>query len=92
VLHTVQPAISRDLALLRNADLVAFERDGKWVEYRVVEPKNPVAAALLRDALKHIRQTREAIVDLERIAELGEGRAASLSDAPKPRRNKSEYV
>jgi DNA-binding transcriptional ArsR family regulator len=80
------------LALLRNADLVTFERDGKWVEYRVVEPENPVAAALLRDALKYIRQTREAVRDLDRIAELIERRAAALSDAPKPRRNKGQHV
>ena len=91
-LHTVQPAISRDLAILRDAELVTFERDGKWIEYRAVEPSDPVTAALFRDALKYIRQTNEAIRDLERIAKLSEGRAAALSDAPKPRKNKSQYV
>lgn len=91
-LHSVQPAISRDLAILRNADLVTSERDGKWVEYRAVEPKNPVAAALLKDVLRHIRQSREAIADLARIAELRDGGEASLIDAPKPRRNKGQHA
>lgn len=35
-----QPNISRHLAYLRRAGLVGARRDGKWMHYRVVEPKD----------------------------------------------------
>ena len=91
-LDTVQPAISRDLALLRSADLVSSVREGKWVAYRVIEPKNPTTAALLQNALKHIRQTSEAETDLERLSELMDSHTAALSNAPKPKRTKGQHV
>lgn len=91
-LHTVQPAISRDLALLRSADLVSSVREGKWVAYRVIEPKNPTAAAVLQNALEHIRHTSEAERDLERLSKLIDSHTAALRNAPKPKRSKGQHV
>jgi ArsR family transcriptional regulator, arsenate/arsenite/antimonite-responsive transcriptional repressor len=44
VLGTNQPKISRHLAYLRRAGLVAARKDGKWVHYRLNEPSNPHAS------------------------------------------------
>src|SRR5215217_1940144 len=44
VLGTNQPKISRHLAYLRRAGLVAPRKDGKWVHYRLTEPSDPHAS------------------------------------------------
>jgi ArsR family transcriptional regulator len=49
VLNTNQPKISRHLAYLRRAGVVAARRDGKWIHYRVVEPPDPNAANIFRE-------------------------------------------
>ena len=56
VLNANQPKISRHLAYLKRAGLVAGRRDGKWTHYRLVEPADPYAAKILhelRDSLAH---------------------------------------
>ena len=49
VIGTNQPKISRHLAYLRKACIVAARRDGIWAHYRIVTPKNEHAARVLRD-------------------------------------------
>lgn len=49
VLRTHQPKISRHLAYLRRAGVVAARREGKWMHYRVVEPPDPHAARVFRE-------------------------------------------
>jgi ArsR family transcriptional regulator len=49
VLGTNQPKISRHLAYLKRAGLVAARREGKWMHYRVVEPADPTAARIFRE-------------------------------------------
>src|SRR3977135_4374743 len=49
VLKLNQPKISRHLAYLRRAGVVAARREGKWMHYRIVEPGNEHAARLLRE-------------------------------------------
>jgi ArsR family transcriptional regulator len=49
VLKTNQPKISRHLAYLRRAGVVASRRDGKWIHYRLVEPPDPHAANIFRE-------------------------------------------
>src|SRR3982074_3082788 len=44
VLKTNQPKISRHLAYLRRAGVVASRREGKWMNYRIVEPEDRHAA------------------------------------------------
>jgi ArsR family transcriptional regulator, arsenate/arsenite/antimonite-responsive transcriptional repressor len=48
-LKTNQPKVSRHLAYLRRAGLVATRRDGKWIHYRLVEPSDPCAAKIVRE-------------------------------------------
>lgn len=49
VLKTNQPKISRHLAYLKRAGVVAARRDGKWMHYRLVEPADPHAARIFRE-------------------------------------------
>jgi ArsR family transcriptional regulator, arsenate/arsenite/antimonite-responsive transcriptional repressor len=49
VLQTNQPKISRHLAYLRRAGMVAARRDGKWIHYRIVEPPDTHAANIFRE-------------------------------------------
>jgi ArsR family transcriptional regulator len=44
VLDTPQPTISRHLAYLRKAGLVADRREGKWIHYRITRPEQAAAA------------------------------------------------
>jgi len=47
ILRQGQPKISRHLAYLRNAGIVAARREGKWMHYRICEPADAGAAAIL---------------------------------------------
>src|SRR5215468_3825372 len=49
VLRTPQPNISRHLAYLKRAGVVAARREGKWIHYRIVEPADPHAARVFSD-------------------------------------------
>ena len=49
VLKLNQPKISRHLAYLRRAGIVAARRDGKWMHYRTVEPPDSRAANIFRE-------------------------------------------
>ncbi len=49
VLDVSQPKISRHLAYLRNAEIVAARRDGKWMYYRITEPEDLYAAQILTE-------------------------------------------
>lgn len=49
VLKTNQPKISRHLAYLRRAGLVAARREGKWTYYRLVQPADPHAAKIIQE-------------------------------------------
>jgi ArsR family transcriptional regulator len=50
-LQLPQPTISRHLAYLRRANVVAARRDGLWMHYRVVRPPDPQVAKVFRDVL-----------------------------------------
>ena len=49
VLRTNQPKISRHLAYLRRAGLVAARRDGKWTHYRLTQPSDTHVARILSE-------------------------------------------
>jgi ArsR family transcriptional regulator, arsenate/arsenite/antimonite-responsive transcriptional repressor len=49
VLKTNQPKISRHLAYLRRAGVVAARREGKWMHYKIVEPLDEHAARIFRE-------------------------------------------
>ena len=48
-LKTNQPKVSRHLAYLRRAGLVATRREGKWIHYRLVDPSDPCASKIFRE-------------------------------------------
>ena len=50
-LNVSQPTVSRHLAYLRKAGLVAARREGVWMHYRLVAPADPVVAAVFTAAL-----------------------------------------
>jgi ArsR family transcriptional regulator len=49
VLKSNQPKISRHLAYLRRAGVVAARREGKWMHYRIVTPTDEHAARIFRE-------------------------------------------
>jgi ArsR family transcriptional regulator len=85
VLHTVQPVISRQLALLRNSGLVAARRDGKWIHYSLTFPESQAAAALLAEALKQLGVLNRTQADLARLAACANRKTGHLQLAPKPK-------
>src|ERR1700758_2857512 len=67
ILKTTQPKISRHLAYLRRAGVVAARRDGKWMHYRIVMPANTGAAKILRQTLTVLREDKRMHADLIRL-------------------------
>ena len=49
VLRTNQPKVSRHLAYLRRAGLVAARRDGKWTHYRLTQPSDTHLARIFSE-------------------------------------------
>jgi len=67
ILGISQPKISRHLAYLRRAGIVAARRQGRWMHYRVVTPQDAAAASILKETLTHLRQKPEMKGDLARL-------------------------
>ena len=66
VLGDSQPKISRHLAYLRNAGLVEARRDGKWMHYSIVWPRDEGALRALNAALDWLEEVEGARLDLEK--------------------------
>jgi len=86
ILAQSQPKISRHLAYLRRAGVVAARREGKWVHYRIVVPVNTGGAKILRETLAALRQDREMQADLIRLRRSCclPQKIAALDGAPAP--------
>jgi len=69
VLHIVQPIVSRQLARLRDAQLVETKRDGKWMLYSLKEPPNAPATSVLVEALTQFKRTKQTQTDLVTLAQ-----------------------
>ena len=67
ILAMSQPKISRHLAYLRKAGIVASRRDGKWMHYRLSMPPDETAAGVLRDTLRYLGTKPEMQRDLARL-------------------------
>jgi ArsR family transcriptional regulator, arsenate/arsenite/antimonite-responsive transcriptional repressor len=67
VLKTNQPKISRHLAYLRRAGVVAARREGKWMHYRIAEPADTHAANVMREVMEWLAQDEEMQLDRERL-------------------------
>jgi ArsR family transcriptional regulator, arsenate/arsenite/antimonite-responsive transcriptional repressor len=68
ILRISQPKISRHLAYLRRAGIVASRREGKWMHYRLTMPKDQAAASILRETLKHLKQKSGMRADVSRLS------------------------
>jgi ArsR family transcriptional regulator len=86
VIDVPQPKISRHLAYLRRAGIVAARREGKWIHYRLAAPADPHAAAILKATLGALRQDKELRSDLQRLnrACCGPNSLIQLLGAPAP--------
>ena len=86
VLKTSQPKISRHLAYLRRAGIVAARREGKWMHYRLTDPPDEHAARIfreVRDALAEhpdLQRDRARLMQVCCAAQL----PAQLRRAPRP--------
>jgi ArsR family transcriptional regulator len=67
ILGISQPKISRHLAYLRRAGIVATRRQGRWMHYRLLAPGDAVASAILKETLAHLRQMPEMQGDLAKL-------------------------
>lgn len=70
ILGGPQPKISRHLAYLRRAGVVAARREGKWIHYRIVQPADPSAAAILQDVLAWTAEDREMQRDRQSLVKV----------------------
>ena len=86
ILGQSQPKISRHLAYLRRAGVVAARREGKWMHYRMVIPEHPGAARILRETLVALRQEKPLQADLARLSKAccSPERISALAGAPLP--------
>jgi ArsR family transcriptional regulator len=86
VLHTNQPKISRHLAYLRRAEVVAARRDGKWMHYRIVEPPDPHAARIFHEVRAWLKEDADMRRDRERLVKVccAPQPPVQLRGAPRP--------
>lgn len=86
ILGQAQPKISRHLAYLRSAGIVAARREGKWMHYRIVMPENLGAAKVLQQTLAWLKDDRAMQVDRSRLAKAccSPTKFVALQSAPVP--------
>jgi ArsR family transcriptional regulator len=86
ILGQSQPKISRHLAYLRRAGVVAARREGKWMHYRIVVPEHAGAAKILRETLAAVREEKPMQADLARLSRAccAPQKVAGLEGAPLP--------
>jgi ArsR family transcriptional regulator len=88
ILGQSQPKVSRHLAYLRRAGIVAARREGKWMHYRIVVPSHSAAAKILRETLAVLREEKAMQADLGRFhaACCAPQKLVALDGAPLPTR------
>jgi ArsR family transcriptional regulator len=67
ILRQSQPKISRHLAYLRKAGIVAARREGKWMHYRIAMPADAGAASVLGTTLATLLNDKQMQADLARL-------------------------
>ena len=67
ILGGPQPKISRHLAYLRSAGIVAARREGKWMHYRIVMPLHIGAAQILKQTLGWLKDEKAMQTDRTRL-------------------------
>ena len=86
ILAISQPKVSRHLAYLRRAGIVASRRDGRWMHYKLAMPRDAAGAAVLRETLNHLRDNPEMRRDISRLSSAccAPGKYVILAGAPPP--------
>jgi ArsR family transcriptional regulator len=86
ILGGPQPKISRHLAYLRSAGIVAVRREGKWMHYRIVTPPHIGAAQILRQTLGWLKEEKTMQADRARLTKAccSPAKYALLEGAPLP--------
>jgi len=86
ILNSPQPKISRHLAYLRSAGIVAARREGKWMHYHIVMPPHAGAAHVLKQTLDTLREERAMQADSAKLdkAFCAPRQLVALAAAPKP--------
>jgi ArsR family transcriptional regulator len=67
ILGQSQPKISRHLAYLRNAGVVAARREGKWMHYSICPPAETASAAILSAVLASLRSDKQMQADTTKL-------------------------
>ena len=70
ILKSSQPKISRHLAYLRRAGIVAARREGKWMHYRLTEPPDEHAAHIFREVRAALAEHPELQRDREKLLQV----------------------
>ena len=88
VIGAPQPKISRHLAYLRRAELVAARRQGKWMHYRLIVPRDPHTASILKTTMAALKDNQEMQRDHERLERVccGPRSLVQVLGAPAPKR------
>ena len=86
VLGESQPKISRHLAYLRRAGVVAARREGKWMHYRVTTPADPHAARVFAEVKTWLAEERGMQKDRARMENIccATSLPVRLQGAPRP--------
>lgn len=86
VLGTNQPKISRHLAYLRRAGVVASRREGKWMHYSITTPEDSHAARVFSEVMTWLGEEREMQKDRARMQTLccAPRMPVRLQGAPRP--------
>lgn len=86
VLKINQPKISRHLAYLKRAGVVSARRDGKWIHYRITEPRDPHAARIFREVRTWLEGHPAMQNDRSRLQKIccGPRLPVQLQRAPRP--------
>ena len=71
VMDEPQPKISRHLAYLRRAGIVAARREGRWMHYRISTPADEGAARILADVLSWLATERGMRRDRTHLVKIG---------------------
>src|SRR5438128_2868147 len=86
ILKMTQPKISRHLAYLRRAQIVAARREGKWMHYRLTEPPDEHAARIFREVRAALAEHPELQQDREKLLQVccATQLPVQLRHAPRP--------
>ena len=86
ILGQAQPKISRHLAYLRSAGIVAARREGTWMHYRIVSPPHAGASKILRQTLDWLGEDRSMQADRARLSKAccAPEKFVGLQNAPLP--------